>query len=275
MSAFAAFLGEKVERYIELRRSLGYAFDKQAGTLRTFVRYVERFQLDAPATRTMALDFVLSFGGAANSRAVRHGVLRRFYEYLTVYAPRTEALERRAFPRSRAIPPPRILSEAELASLIDACSFISPRIPLRGRTMATLIGLLASTGLRSGEVVRLDRGDVDLTNGVVLVRKTKFRKDRLVPVHPTTQAALRRYARERDAVFSRPKDEAFFLSSRGCRLSEAGLQSNFAKARKLAGLDDGKPLRPHDLRHNSGNRIIPATDGQYRHLRENRGDVGT
>jgi len=115
--------------------------------------------------------------------------------------------------------------------------------------MATLIGLLASTGLRSGEVVRLDRGDVDLTRGVVLIRKTKFRKDRLVPIHPTTQAALRRYARERDAVFSKPKDEAFFLSSRGGRLSTAGLQGNFAKARKLAGLDDGKPLRPHDLRH--------------------------
>jgi integrase len=249
MTAFAAFLCEKVERYIELRRCLGYAFNKQAGTLRAFVRYVERAQLDAPATRTMALDFVLSFGGATNSRAVRHGVLRRFYGYLAVYDRRTEALERRAFSRSRAIPPPRILSAAELASLIDACGRISPEIPLRGHTMATLIGLLASTGLRSGEVVRLDRDDVDLTNGVVLVRKTKFRKDRLVPVHPTTRAALRRYARERDAVFSTPKDEAFFLSSRGGRLSAAGLQSNFAKVRKLAGLDDGKPLRPHDLRH--------------------------
>ncbi|WP_338305222.1 tyrosine-type recombinase/integrase, partial [Bradyrhizobium ottawaense] len=59
---------------------------------------------------------------------------------------------------------------------------MSPGTPLRGRTMATLIGLLASTGLRSGEVVRLDRGDVDLTNGGILVRKTKFRKDRLIPV---------------------------------------------------------------------------------------------
>lgn len=50
-------------------------------------------------------------------------------------------------------------------------------------------------------------------------------------------------------MFPRPKGEAFFLSSRGCRLSATGLQSNFAKARKLAGLDNGKPLRPHDLRH--------------------------
>ncbi|WP_249729421.1 hypothetical protein [Chelatococcus sp. YT9] len=109
MTAFARFLGEKAERYIELRHSLGYAFSKQAGTLRAFVRYVERAQLDGPATRTMALDFALSFGGAANSRATRHGVLRRFYEYLAVYDTRTEALERRAFPRSRAVPPPRIL----------------------------------------------------------------------------------------------------------------------------------------------------------------------
>jgi integrase len=120
---------------------------------------------------------------------------------------------------------------------------------LRGSTLATLVGLLASTGLRSGEAVRLDRGDVDLTSGVILVRKTKFRKDRLVPVHPTTRVALRRYARERDDVFPTPKGEAFFLSSRGCRLSAGSLQANFAKARKLAGLDEGKPLRPHDLRH--------------------------
>ncbi|MDF3156696.1 tyrosine-type recombinase/integrase [Mesorhizobium sp. XAP10] len=249
MTAFAQFLGEKAERYIELRHSLGYPFSKQAGTLRAFVRYVGRAQLDAPATRTMALDFVLSFSGAANSRAIRHGVLRRFYEYLAVYDARTEGLERRAFPRSRAIPPPRILSEAELTSLIDACARISPSIPLRGRTMATLIGLLASSGLRSGEVVGLDRSDVDLTNGVLLVRKTKFRKDRLVPVHTTTQCALGCYARERDAAFPIPKDQAFFLSSRGNRLSATGLQNGFAEVRKLADFDGGKPLRPHDLRH--------------------------
>ncbi len=246
---FATFLSEKIERYIELRRSLGYAFDKQAGTLRAFVHHVERFRLDGPASRTMAQDFVLSFRGAANSRAVRHGALRRFYEYLALYDARTDALERKAFHRSRAIPPPRIVSDAELASLIGACRLLSPGLPLVGSTMATLIGLLASTGLRSGEAVRLDRGDVDLTRGIILIRKTKFRKDRLAPVHPTTLAALRRYARERNAAFPTPVDAGFFLSSRGCRLSAAGLQCNFAKVRKHAGLDDSRPLRPHDLRH--------------------------
>lgn len=115
---FATFLGEKIERYIELRRSLGYAFDKQAGTLRAFVHHVERFRFDGPATRTMAQGFVPSYRGAANSRAVRHEVLRRFCEYLALYDARTEALERKAFHRSRAIPPPRIMTDAELALLI-------------------------------------------------------------------------------------------------------------------------------------------------------------
>lgn len=86
---FATFLSETIERYIELRRSLGYAFNKHAGTLRAFVHHVERFRFDGPATRTMAQDFVLSFRGAANGRAIRHGVLRRFYEHLALYDART------------------------------------------------------------------------------------------------------------------------------------------------------------------------------------------
>ena len=112
-----------------------------------------------------------------------------------------------------------------------------------------LIGLLASTGLRSGEALRLDRADVDLAGGVLIIRKTKFRKDRLVPVHATTLAAPRQYTRHRDAAFPTPKDCAFFLSSRGNRLSSHDLHSVFAEVRKLAGFDDAKPLRLHDLRH--------------------------
>jgi integrase len=249
MSAFAKILTEKVESYIELRRSLGYSFKKQAATLRALVRYVESEQLDGPLTKGVALNFVLSIENAANGRATRHGVLRRFCEYLAVYDARTEALDRRALPRSRAIPPPRILSDEELASLIASCSRLSPTTPHRGRTLKMLVGLLASTGLRSGEALRLDRADVDLVSGVLHIRKTKFRKDRLVPVHATTLAALRQYVRHRDAAFPAPKDCGFFLSSRGNRLSKTGLCLAFGAACKLAGLDSGKPLRPHDLRH--------------------------
>jgi integrase len=249
MNAFAQGLAEKVESYIKLRRSLGYSFKKQAATLWALVRFAENEQLDGPLTRDIALNFVLSFGGAANGRAIRHGVLRRFCEYLTIYDARTQALDPRALPRSRAIPPPRILSDDELATLIAACSRLSQMTPHRGRMLSMLVGLLASTGLRSGEALRLDRADVDLVGGVLHIRKTKFRKDRLVPVHATTLAALRQYVRHRNKAFPAPKDCGFFLSSRGNRLSSSGLHIAFAAACKLSGLDGDKPLRPHDLRH--------------------------
>lgn len=101
----------------------------------------------------MALDFVVSFGGAADSRAVRHGVLRRLYEYLVVYDPQTEFLERKAFPRSSAIAPPRILSEAELTWLIDACGFISPGNPQgpHDGDANRIVGLYGITIGRSGQ----------------------------------------------------------------------------------------------------------------------------
>jgi len=249
MSTFSKMLAEKIENYVELRRSLGYGFKKQTETLRTFAQFVEMEQFEGPLTKGIALEFVLSFTGAANGRAIRHGVLRRFFEYLAVFDARTEALDPRSLPRNRAIPPPRILSDEELASLITACRDVGPKHPYRGRMLTMLVGLLASTGLRSGEVLHLDRADVDLIGGVLQVRKTKFRKDRLVPVHTTTLTALRQYAHYRDATFSAPKDSAFLLSSRGNRLSKSGLLAGFGTACRLAGLDNGKRLRPHDLRH--------------------------
>ena len=113
-------LADRVEGYIALRRSLGYAFHKQAAILRALPRYVAAEELDGPLTRDMALGFVFSWEGTANGRAIRHGVLRRFCDYLAIYDARTEALDPRALSRSRAIPPPRILSDAELGSLMSA-----------------------------------------------------------------------------------------------------------------------------------------------------------
>ena len=183
MSGFAKDLAERVDGYISLRRSLGYAFQKQAATLRALARYVDAEQLNGPLTRDMALSFIISWQGTANGRAIRHGVVRRFCEYLAIYDARTEALDPRAFPRCRAIPPPRILNDEELGSLMSACQRVSPGYPERGAVLTMLVGLLASTGLRSGEALRLDRTDVDLVTGVLHIRKSKFRKDRLVPVH--------------------------------------------------------------------------------------------
>lgn len=251
MTDFTTTLAKRIQSYVALQRSLGYAFRQQAATLGAFLRHVETNRLEGPLTQQMALDFVRSGPATANCRAVRYAVLRRFAEYLAVYDSRTQSLDPRALPRSRAVPPPRILSDQELKSLLSAIDRLSPRHPQRRRTLATLVGLLASTGLRSGEALRLDRADVDLTESVLHVRNTKFRKDRVVPVHATTLAALRQYARHRDLAFPQPKSPAFFLSLRGNRLSGTALYVAWHEACALAGLNKNtaKVLRLHDLRH--------------------------
>jgi integrase len=249
-STFAMILGERVEAYIALRRSLGYSLDKQAATLRKFVRYVAAEQPEGPLCRRIVHGFIFSGRGTANGREVRYGVIRRFSDYLTIFDPGTEPLDPKALPRNRAIPPPRIITDDELTRLMAACGRVSPDYPERGRFLSPLIGLLASTGLRSGEALRLDCVDVELTSGVLHIRKTKFRKDRLVPVHSSTLAVLRDYAKHREATFPERKTPAFFISSRGTRLSPTGLTSAFKAATSLADLDqNGKRLRPHDLRH--------------------------
>jgi len=251
MNDFAGFLADKVDAYIQLRQSLGYRFRKQAATLRAFGRFVTQGAHGGPLTQALALAFVRTRHVRPGHDAVPYGVIVRFAEYLAVFDSRTDRLDPRALPRARAIPAPRILDDGELAQLLAAARDGSPWHPLRGVTLSTIIGLLASTGLRSGEALRLDCADVDLARGQLQIRQTKFRKDRLVPVHPSTREALRAYAAARDRAFPRSASPAFFLSLRGRRLAPTCLTTGFRQAATRAGLDRGvpRPPRPHDLRH--------------------------
>ncbi len=135
MTAFSGVLSETIDSYVRLRVSLGYSFRKQSATLRSFARYVERKGQDGPLTQELALAFVLSSGESTEGRARRHGVLRRFAESMSVHDSRTEMLDPRALPRSRAPRPPRILTDEELKRLMTAARRISPRYPLRGHTL--------------------------------------------------------------------------------------------------------------------------------------------
>jgi integrase len=251
MNVFSRLLSRRIDSYIHYRRSLGYVYESQASTLRAFTQFVRERADRGPLTQKLALAFVLSCDVTPNVRARRYGVLRNFAEYLSVYDPRTEPFDPHALPRMRAVPPVRILDERELSRLLEAARECSRLHPIRGETLRTVIGLLASTGLRSGEALRLDRSDVDLERGILLIRQSKFRKDRLVPVHPTTREALGRYACARDAAYPAPTSPAFFLSLRGGRLCSHGFGAAFHQACLKAGLHKGSPrgVRPHDLRH--------------------------
>jgi integrase len=123
--------------------------------------------------------------------------------------------------------------------------------PFKGATYCTLLGLLATTGLRVGEALALDQADCDLTTGVLRIRRAKFGKTRQVPLHPSTGAALIAYSRLRDRTFRPPRSPSFFVSRAGTRLHYKNVHLAFLRLVRAAGLTDRLPRRPrlHDLRH--------------------------
>jgi integrase/recombinase XerD len=118
-------------------------------------------------------------------------------------------------------------------------------------TYETLIGLLAATGMRISEAIKLNHGDIDWQEGVLLVRDSKFNKSRYVPVHSSTLDALERYARERDRLCPNPGDPSFFISLRRRRLDDCAVHMTFRRLCDATGVGTGAPFPPrlHDLRH--------------------------
>ncbi len=150
----------------------------------------------------------------------------------------------------RAIP--YIYSDNEVADLIKAARGLSGSTGLRPRTYATLLALLAASGMRSSEPLRLDRNDVDLDQGVLTVRESKLGKSRLMPVHESTAKALKAYATQRDQRCPQPCSPAFFLSERGTRIVQNTLEQTFVQLSRQVGLrspSDSRGPRLHDLRH--------------------------
>jgi integrase len=123
--------------------------------------------------------------------------------------------------------------------------------PLRAATYETLFGLLATTGMRVGEVIRLDRSDIDWANAVVLVRQSKFGKSRHVALTPSALDALSAYAARRAQFRPLPGNSSFFVSLTGKRLIYVSVHDVFRELCAKAGIGAGATTRPriHDLRH--------------------------
>src|SRR5439155_26332499 len=147
---------------------------------------------------------------------------------------------------------PYLYSDAEVRQLLRAARELPPGKGLRHRTYATLFGLLAATGLRVGEALALDGEDIDAQARMLVVRQSKFRKSRLVPVHASTLDRLRQYQEERDRIYPAPKTTAFFVSESGRRLPYRTVNGHFRRlcARlHLQGSSTSRRPRIHDFRH--------------------------
>lgn len=251
-----------LDAYIVLKRARGLKFTIQSGLLRTFVTFAEAAG-DTHIRTDRAIDWAARTV-SRNQTCNRLAIVRRFAEHMVLADPAHEVPPADAFGRwhfQRRLP--YIYTGDEIAVLMAAARRLGPPGAIRGETLATLIGLLAATGLRVSEAVGLDPGDI--TADGLVIRETKFRKSRLVPLHPSAQAAIEGYMRRRRQV--RGSGDALFVNDRGRRPAYVTLYELFlriARETGLRGLPGEKGPRLHDLRHTFAVRSLEACGGDRR-----------
>ena len=247
-----------VDDYLAVRRAVGFKLRSTESRLRAFVRYAtERGDTQIRAETAIA------WAGTAESPQERHdrlGTVVRFARWVRAEDSRHELPPDDIYPPKRHKRIPYIYSDEEISLILDAAGRLGPPGSSRADTYRTLLALLATTGLRVGEVRALRLSD--LTDDGLVVRNTKFRKSRLVPLHPTTRAALAKYcARWRVIADS---DAPLFVSIRETPLACSPVHRTFDRIVRGLGLRrdylPGSHRRPSpcmtDFRHTFAVRAL-------------------
>jgi integrase len=245
-------LRKAVEDYLTMRRSLGFKLRDMGHNLRHFVSFMEQ-QRASIITTELALRWAQQPQDVQPALwAARLSFVRSFARYWSATDPRTEIPPTGLLPYRTKRATPYIYSNDEIQQILKAARNLPPSTGLRPWTYYSLFGLMAVTGMRISEVIHLDHADVDLKQGLLTVRLTKFSKSRLIPLHPSTVKKLKRYLHRRDELYPRHLTARFFLSNQGTPLTDCMVRWTFVKLSRQIGLrkvGDSYGPRLHDLRH--------------------------
>ncbi len=245
-------LHRAVDDYLALRRELGFKLPYYAPYLHGFVSFLEKNGA-SHITNKLAVEYATQRDDEnPDAWARRLIAIRGFARYQIGADPRTEippvGLLRFRHQRAK----PYLYSEEEICRLLNAALKRRAFDALKSHACSCLFGLLAVSGLRVGEAVNLRPQDVDLSQGILTIHGAKFGKSRLVPLHPSTCAALRKYAKRRDKIRASGSAPYFFVTGNGARLWKPDLRNIFYKLSCQIGIrEPGARHGPrlHDFRH--------------------------
>lgn len=242
----------KAREYLAHRRSLGFGLESAEYVLLDFARFADRRRHRGPLTTPVMLEWATEDARHSDRyRAERLSVVRGFARHRAALDGRSQVPDMRLLANAHRRGQPHIFTDKQLSDLTEAAAKLPPDWALRPHTYATLFGLLASTGLRVSEALELQRSDVHLQSGILLVRQTKFRKTRWVPIHPTVTQALRQFADRRDREPDL-RSSPWFFSRCGRPLPYRTVLATFRRlSDDLGWRSNGFLPRPriHDLRH--------------------------
>jgi integrase len=249
------FLDTQLVAYLSLREALGFQMRAEKLILPEFVAFVKAQPSIGPIRTHMALEWACqeSDRRGPSGAARRLSIARGFLIYLQASAPDTDVPGPGLLPRPRR-PKPYLFTPTQLTALFEAAQASRPHGSLRPYTLSTLLGLLASTGLRIGEAIRLqvDHVKLDQHPPQLHIRETKFHKSRIVPLHPSTAEQLRHYDEQRAHWHYDALSDAFFVSEQGQPLKYLALHNWFARLCQrlaIAPTDGGRAPSLTSLRH--------------------------
>jgi integrase len=240
-------LRQHAEEYLTARRALGFKLRSEGYLLTSFVTFADQSGAELITTELVVAWTLRAVTTDLNNLAKRMRVVRFFARYLYAIDPRNEVPPDDLCPSRGHRPTPYIYSDAEVAALMNGAKGLDA--PLLAITMEALIGLLATTGMRIGEAIVLNCGDVNWDESLLIVRNAKYGKSREVLLHPSTVQALRHYVGERDQLVQ-VVDQSVFVSTRGTRINYSTVRQTFSLLRRRTFVGEApRRARIHDLRH--------------------------
>ena len=251
-----------IAHYLAVRYATGFTLANTTYLLRSFGRFAVARGDSHIRTATAIAWAVQSV--SATQRSERLKTVCRLARSLHVDDPRHEIPPAEHFGSPKRRPVPYIYSPEEIRQLIAAARQLPPRDSVRPHTYATVLGLLAATGLRVSEALTLHLAD--FTPSGLVIRKTKFGKTRLVPLHDTTVQALEQYrSRWRP---HQSTEAALFVEEDGHPLQYGKFYRTFQQLVKVTQLarPPGRRVRLHDLRHTFAVRALEASPHGRHHL---------
>jgi integrase/recombinase XerD len=246
-------LRQAIEDYLALRRSLGFKLRDAGRWLSKFADFLEARGATRVTTQ-LALEWAQQDPTVLSSTcAQRLGYIRGFARHQVAVDPQTEIPPPGLLPFRPRRARPFLYSQEQIERLLSCALELPPSDGLRRWTYHCLLGLLSVTGMRVGEAIRLQLDDVNLQEGLLTLRGTKFGKSRLVPIHPSTQEVLAQYrARRERCAAGTTGSSFFFITSRGHHLDIGGIHRTFYELSRQVGLRAAGAShgpRLHDLRH--------------------------
>lgn len=228
----ATWLETQLVAYLSLCEALGFQMRAEKILLPDFVAFVQAQGTPGPIRARLAVEWACqtSASRGPSGAARRLSMARGFLIYLRASAPDTDVPEPGLLPRRRR-PTPYLFTPTQVTTLIEAAQASRPRGSLRPHTLFTLLGLLASTGLRVGEAIRLqiDHVQLDREPPQLHILATKFHKSRIVPLHSSTTERLRHYDEQRARLHYDALSDAFFISEQGQPLRYLALHNWFTR----------------------------------------------